>query len=146
MKNLTLLILLFHPFVLAAQTTDSGKVTLNYYAEVYYSYDFQKPDNKTKPGFIYNHKRHNEVNMNLFLVKAKYQDKNYRTNIGLMFGNYAQYNLSTEPTWAQFIYEANIGVKLSGKRNLWLDAGIFPSHIGFESAISADCWTLTGVF
>ncbi|MBK8628485.1 MAG: outer membrane beta-barrel protein [Saprospiraceae bacterium] len=24
-----------------------------------------------------------------------------------------------------------------------MDAGIFPSHIGFESAISADNWTLT---
>lgn len=143
MKNLILIILLLHPIMLAAQKTDSGKISMNYYAEIYYSYDFQKPDNNNKPGFIYNHKRHNEVNMNLFLVKAKYQDKNYRSNIGLMFGNYAQYNLSAEPTWAQFIYEANFGVKLSKKRNLWLDAGIFPSHIGFESAISADCWTLT---
>jgi hypothetical protein len=30
-----------------------------------------------------------------------------------------------------------------GKKNLWLDAGIFGSHIGFESAISKDCWNLT---
>jgi Putative beta-barrel porin-2, OmpL-like. bbp2 len=60
-----------------------------------------------------------------------------------MAGNYAQYNLSSEPAWAQFVYEANIGVKLSKKHNLWLDAGILPSHIGFESAMSADCWTLT---
>jgi hypothetical protein len=34
-------------------------------------------------------------------------------------------------------------MKLSKKQNLWLDAGIMPSHIGFESAVSADCWTLT---
>jgi hypothetical protein len=60
-----------------------------------------------------------------------------------MVGNYAQYNMSSEPNWAQFIYEANIGVKLLKDDNLWLDAGIMPSHIGFESAISADCWTLT---
>ncbi len=32
---------------------------------------------------------------------------------------------------------------MSKKHNLWLDAGILPSHIGFESAMSADCWTLT---
>jgi hypothetical protein len=60
-----------------------------------------------------------------------------------MIGNYAQYNLLTEPTWAQFIYEANVGFKISRKQNVWLDAGIMPSHIGFESAVSADCWTLT---
>ncbi|OIN55555.1 outer membrane beta-barrel protein, partial [Arsenicibacter rosenii] len=43
----------------------------------------------------------------------------------------------------QHIYEANAGVKLSGKRDLWLDAGIFSSHIGFESAVGRDNWTLT---
>ena len=32
---------------------------------------------------------------------------------------------------------------MPGKRISWLDAGIFSSHIGFESAVSKDCWTLT---
>jgi len=41
------------------------------------------------------------------------------------------------------VFEANAGVKLSSKKNLWLDAGIMPSHIGFESAIGKDCWNLT---
>jgi hypothetical protein len=27
--------------------------------------------------------------------------------------------------------------------NLWLDFGLIPSHIGFESALSIDCWHLT---
>ena len=36
-----------------------------------------------------------------------------------------------------------MGVKLSKTRELWLDAGIMPSHIGFESAIGADCWNVT---
>jgi hypothetical protein len=29
------------------------------------------------------------------------------------------------------------------KHELWIDAGIFASHIGFESAIGKDCWNLT---
>lgn len=33
--------------------------------------------------------------------------------------------------------------KLSKKKNLWFDAGIFGSHIGFESAHSPSCWSLT---
>lgn len=126
-----------------AQTDTLKKFTFSGYGELYYSYDFSDPANHDKPNFLYNHKRHNEVNANLLLVKAGYSDKKYRANLGLMAGNYAQYNLSAEPTWARFVYEANIGIKLSAKRNIWLDAGIFPSHIGFESAISADCWTLT---
>jgi len=119
------------------------KLTFSAYGELYYSFDFSRPQNHEKPPFLYNHKRHNELNANLLMVKAAFQEKKYRANLGIMAGNYTAYNLSAEPTWAQFIYEANLGVKLSNKQNLWLDAGIMPSHIGFESALSADCWTLT---
>jgi hypothetical protein len=126
-----------------SQNDSLKKLSFSAYGELYYSYDFSNPPNHEKSNFLYNHKRHNELNANLILLKANYLDKNYRANLGLMAGNYAQYNLSAEPTWAQFIYEANVGVKLSQKQNIWLDAGIMPSHIGFESAVSADCWTLT---
>jgi len=61
--------------------------------------------------------------------------------MGGMIGDYTKYNLSSEPLWAQFIYEVNLGLKLSKNKNIWLDAGILPSHIGFESAVSADCYT-----
>lgn len=37
----------------------------------------------------------------------------------------------------------NAGLKLSKKSNLWLDVGIFSSHIGLESAIGKDCRNLT---
>lgn len=126
-----------------SQNDSLKKISFSAYGELYYSYDFSNPQNHEKANFLYNHKRHNELNANLILVKANYLDKNYRANLGLMAGNYAQYNLSAEPTWAQFIYEANLGVKISKNQSIWLDAGIMPSHIGFESAISADCWTLT---
>ena len=143
MKILPIVLTLLMAKNIFAQTDTLKKLTLSAYGELYYSYDFSKPTNHEKPGFLFNHKRHNELNANLLLVKANYSEDKYRANIGLMAGNYAQYNLSAEPTWAQFIYEANIGIKIPGKKNIWLDAGIMPSHIGFESAISADCWTLT---
>ncbi len=146
-KNLkpTLLTLLFliSKIFLFAQTDSTKKITYSAYGEFYYSYDFAKPQNHEKPTFLYNHKKHNELNANLLLVKANYLDKTMRANLTVMAGNYAQYNLSAEPNWAQNIYEANIGVKISKHKNIWLDAGIMPSHIGSESAISADCWTLT---
>jgi hypothetical protein len=60
-----------------------------------------------------------------------------------MAGNYATYNLSNEPNWARPIFEANVGYKIFRQHNLWVDAGIMPSHLGFESAVGGDCWTLT---
>ena len=126
-----------------SQSDSLNAYQFNAYGELYYSYDFSNPQNHKKSDFLYNHKRHNELNANLILLQANYVTKYYRANLGLMAGNYPQYNLSSEPTWAQFIYEANVGVKLFSKQNIWLEAGIMPSHIGFEGAISADCWTLT---
>jgi hypothetical protein len=125
------------------QSDSVAKVSFSAYAEAYYSYDFSEPLNHEKPSFIYNHKRHNEFDVNLLFVKAKYSEKNIRANLALMAGNYAQYNLSSEPVWAQYLYEANFGFRLSKKKSVWLEAGIFPSHIGFESAVAADCRTLT---
>lgn len=128
---------------LLGQSDSTKRFSYSAYADLYYSYDFGNPSNHEKPNFIYNHKRHNELNVNLLFIKGAYADTNYRANLGIMGGTYARYNLNSEPIWAQFIYEANIGIKLSKRRNLWLDAGIMPSHIGFESATSAECWTLT---
>ena len=36
-----------------------------------------------------------------------------------------------------------MGISLNKKNNLWLDAGVFSSHLGFESAESIDNYTLT---
>ncbi len=142
-KIILVIVFVFQSVNMFAQIDSSNKLTFSGYGEMYYSYDFANPENHEKEDFIYNHKRHNEFNANLLIVKANYSDVTTRGNIALMAGNYPQYNLRLEPTWAQFVYEANIGIKLSKSKNLWLDAGILPSHLGFESAITADCWTIT---
>jgi hypothetical protein len=60
-----------------------------------------------------------------------------------MVGDYAKYNLSSEPSWAKPLFEANIGYKPFKQQNIWIDAGVMPSHIGFESAIGSDCYNVT---
>jgi hypothetical protein len=52
-------------------------------------------------------------------------------------------NYAGEPQMLRHVHEANIGLWLHKKNGLRLDAGIFSSIIGFESAISIDNWTLT---
>lgn len=122
---------------------EESKIKVTGYLETYYSYDFNKPLDHNRPGFIYSHNRHNELNLNLGFIKGSYDDGTIRANVALMAGSYANANLSAEPGVFKNVYEANAGIKLTKSANLWLDAGIFSSHIGFESAISKDCWVLT---
>jgi hypothetical protein len=126
----------------SAQMLDSA-ITISAYAEAYYGYELAQPEDHLRPGFFYSFNRHNEVNLNMGMVKLAYARKNVRGNFALMAGTYAQYNLAAEPELLRNVFEANAGVKLSTRRNLWLDVGILPSHIGFESAIGKDCWNLT---
>lgn len=90
---------------------------------------------------FYNHTRRQEFNVNLALARASYETDKFRANLGLMTGTYAGTSLAHEPAFLQNLWEANVGVKLG--KGLWLDAGVFPSHLGFESAISTDNLTLT---
>lgn len=141
--------ILIRTFVIAQDTTKykqsqtTNPLSFSGFIEAYYSYDFNKPPNNTRPFFFYSHNRHNEFNINLAYVKGKYNTENTRANIALASGTYMNANYAAEPGVLKNIYEANAGVKLSKKKNLWIDAGILPSHIGFESAHSPECWILT---
>jgi len=121
----------------------SNPFSFSGYIEVYYQYDFNKPSDNNRPGFVYSHNRHNEFNLNLGYLKGSFSTTNVRANLALAAGTYINANLAAEPDALKQIYEANAGLRLSKKKNLWFDVGIFASHIGFESAVSKDCWTLT---
>jgi hypothetical protein len=122
--------------------SDNG-LTLEGYAEAYHAYDFGNPFNGIRPGILYNHTLHNQPAFNLLFLKMAYEQSMFRANLALMEGTYRQFNLAQEPPYISNLFEANIGFRLSKQQNLWLDAGIFPSHIGFESAVGAECLTLT---
>jgi hypothetical protein len=113
------------------------------FADVFYAYDFNDPQGSVRQPFFFNHNRHNEFNLNLGLIDFQVSHEKYRANLGFQTGVYANDNYASEPGRLKTIYEAFIGLSLNKKSNLWLDAGIFPSHLGFESAISMDNPTLT---
>lgn len=126
-----------------AQNDSTKSFKIEGYIEAYYSYDFAKPFNHERPHYYYNHKRHNEININLAVARISYQRNYIRATVTPMIGTYAEYNLASEPDWAKFVYEANFGVKLLKESNVYLDAGIFTSHLGYETPIGIDSWTLT---
>ncbi|MCY7357811.1 MAG: porin [Rudanella sp.] len=126
------------------RANSNAGLTITGYVEAYYTHDFTSPKtSQERPGFLYNHKRNRELNLNIAFAKLAYSADRVRANLALQVGTYVQYNYAAEQDLVKNIFEANAGVKLSKNHDLWLDAGLFASHIGFESAISKDCWMLT---
>jgi Putative beta-barrel porin-2, OmpL-like. bbp2 len=132
----------------ASAQTDSAwqqkpELSISGFADVFYVYDFNQPQGTIRQAFLYNHNRHHEFNLNLGLVKIALEQSKFRANIALQSGTYANDNYAAEPGVLKNIFEGNIGISLSKQNKLWLDAGVLPSPIGFESAVSMDNMTLT---
>jgi hypothetical protein len=122
---------------------EAPSVSISGFMDVFYVYDFGRPNTALRQSFFYNHNRHNEFNLNLGYIKCNVIHSRYRASLGLQAGTYVNDNYTNEPGVLKNIQEANIGISLAKNNNLWLDVGIFPSHIGFESAVSIENWTLT---
>jgi len=143
-NSLSTLLLFILPLASFAQKDSTANpLTISGYLEIYYCYDLATPSNHTRPDFIYSYNRSNEVNLNLGFIKASYTTESVRANLALMTGTYANANLASEPGVLKMIYEANAGVKIHKNKSLWIDAGVFGSHLGVESAVGKDCWNLT---
>ncbi|MCX8474058.1 MAG: porin [Sediminibacterium sp.] len=144
MKKLILAIIFLGSLSSFAQSDSTNNpLKISGYLEIYYGYDFANPPDHNRPNFVYSYNRSNEVNVNLGYIQATYLTRNVRANVALMAGTYANANLAAEPSVLKNIFQANAGIKLSKKKNLGVDAGIFTSHLGFESAIGKECWNLT---
>ena len=147
LKNIVLLILLLSFNIIQAQNISTWEtkpeMKISGFLDVYYSYDFNKPTGDNRQDFFFNHNRHNEVNLNLGIIKVGLNHDKYRAALALQTGTYVNDNYAAEPGALKLINEASVGVSLNNKNTLWLDAGIMGSYIGFESAISTDNPTLT---
>lgn len=129
--------------LMAQEQTAVQNLNISGYAELFYAYDFAKPDTGVRQDFLYTYNRHNEVNLKFGILKAAYETQNVRANLGIMAGTYSQDNLSAEQTALKSVYEANAGFKISRDKNIWIDAGVMPSHIGRESVYGKENLTLT---
>jgi hypothetical protein len=113
--------------------------------DTYYAWDFNRPG----PGnfdraFTTQPARHDEFNVNLAFVDAKLSGPRVRGRFALQAGTAVQSNYAGEPRTgsvsgpelARHVQEAVVGVQVA--RALWIDAGIYLSHIGQESWVSRD--------
>jgi len=135
-------LLFFQVGILLGLNLDST-VTFAFHADVYYGFDFNKPTTNKRLPFLFNHNRHNEFNLNLALLSIKYQDEKVRSSFGLQAGTYAIDNYADEKSAWRNINEANVGIALDKRKKLWLDAGLLPSYLGAETAVSSKNLTLS---
>lgn len=132
-----------------APTDTTPKITFGAFVDSYYAWDFGRPpefDRSFAGGSIFTTQpsRHNEFNVNLAFVEAKVDAPHYRGRLAIQAGTSVQSNYAGEPTrgtisgpsLSRMLQEAVVGVKLAD--HVWVDAGIFYSHIGTESWASRD--------
>ena len=119
------------------ETTIPGHVAIGGYVDSYYGYNFSKPTDGNNPYFV-SSARNNELTINLAYVDVRYRSKYMRARFVPGFGTYMDANYKNEPGSLRNMVEANVGVKLFDKRNIWVDIGVLGSPYTNESAISKD--------
>jgi len=150
MKMLIVVVFAATSFSTVSLAQTKSTLEVGGFADIYYGYDFSRPPSRTRSYFT-QATRHGEFNVNLAYIEAKHAGEKTRGRLALQTGtsvvaNYAgesAANPSTQLdyTLARMIQEAVVGYRISP--DLWIDAGIFFSHIGFEGWISRDNWNYT---
>ena len=82
-----------------------------------------------------------EFVLNHAYAQGSIDSKRFRGQLALHTGSYVAINYAAEPQIYRNILRANGGFQIID--NLWLDAGVFDSHIGMESGVSRDNPTVT---
>jgi len=138
----------------AAPTDTTPKITVSGFIDGYFAYDLGRPtsfDHSFAGGALFTTQpaRHNEFNVNLAFIELKLDAPHYRGRFALQTGTSVQSNYAGEPTHgavsgaslSRLIQEAVVGVKVA--KNIWIDGGVFYSHLGMESWASKDNPTYT---
>jgi len=128
----------------ATATPDTAtRITLGAFVDGYYAFDFNRPTTFDR-AFTTQPARHNEFNVNLAFVEAKLDAQRVRGRLAIQMGTSVQANYAGEPRngaisgpdLARLIQEAVVGTRVA--EHLWIDGGVFLSHVGMEGFVSRD--------
>lgn len=126
----------------------AAEVQWDAFLDTYYAYDLNRPQGRDR-AYTTQPARHNEFNVNLALLGVTLEEGDVSARVSLQAGTYVQSNYNPEPTvgevsgpsLSRHIQDAFINYQLSSDTEVI--AGIFPSHIGYESVFSMDNPTYT---
>lgn len=120
-----------------------GRWVFNGYLEAYGALDVPRNSDQRRPSFLYSYTTTEKPALNLVYLNMAYQGRHWFAHAGLMGGSYTRENLASEPPLLRRIQEACVGWRPGSGGRLEVVAGVFPSHIGAESARGLDGYTLT---
>lgn len=125
-----------HPRAYAEPSIDT-----TVYADTYYAYDLNDLPSRFRP-YTTQAYYNEEYALGLGYVSGQLSGDEVRGRLAIQYGSAVVANYAPEPDefWRYF-QEAYVGYRLAPR--LWLDAGIYFSHIGCESFISSRDITYT---
>ncbi len=126
--------------VMLCSSVHGANWTYSGYTEGFYGYSSSSGSSKLYP-FIYSYPDTNGLRLNHAQMELNYNSEDWFGHAGIHTGRYVEENYAAEPAFLRSIYTASIGKRFSSL--LSLEAGVFTSHIGLESAIGKDNWTLS---
>src|SRR6218665_2953057 len=107
--------------------------TAGAYLDLYYNDNFNEPSDGNNAYFV-SYNRHNEINVNLGYAALNYKTPHFKSRLALGAGTYMNANYAAESGTLKNIAEASVAVRLSKKRNYWMEAGVLSSPYTNESA------------
>lgn len=134
------------------------QIELHGFVDVYYAYSTNDPRREPELGENFipftgtSAKRHDRFDLNLAAIELSAPPEPVGFNLAAVYGTATQVVHQGEPdgdgdiddvSAFDLIYKASVVVKAPVGRGLLFEAGIAPSHIGFEGLYSKDNWNYT---
>lgn len=107
------------------------------YLDTYYGSSLYSAEKISRPFFVSSAKN-NQADINLAFAEIRYQSDIFRINIVPAVGSYMRANYAGEKENNKYIFEANAGIRLNKKFNVWLDGGVLDSPYSSEGPVSRD--------
>ena len=130
----------------------SHGIALHGWADVFYGLNFNRPADGASflPGTGTTAKRANEVSLNVAALDASLDPDPVGFHLTIALGTGTDVLHAAEPSapatglevW-RAVYQASVAWKAPVGRGLLFEAGIYPSHIGYEGFFSKDNWNYT---
>lgn len=114
-----------------------GRLKIGGYIDSYFGSSLYSAKKIDRP-YIVSSSGNNEANINLAFLETRWRGKRFRLNLVPAMGSYMRRSYAAEKEFNKYIFEANAGLKLSDKLNIWLDGGILDSPYSSESSVSRD--------
>jgi Putative beta-barrel porin-2, OmpL-like. bbp2 len=134
------------------QAGEPPTVQLHGWVDVFYALNSNRPADGTSflPGTGTTARRANELNLNAAAVDVSLEPRPVGFHLTLALGSGLEVVHSAEPkgsaigpdVWRN-VYQASVSYTAPIGNGLLFEAGIFPSHIGFETFFSKDDWNYT---